>query len=157
MSQTHELKVTPDEIEMPDAPTKSIKVVKYKRPDEIAAKLLVPLAHSDIMFCAVQVLREGGENNLHSHAAMDGLWFVLSGKVRFYGKDHEVIGEFGKHEGVFIPRDVPYWFESVGDEPLEILQAESIDRRLKHNRRTDYEPKKTSAFTHKVIRTSGGA
>ena len=88
------------------------------------------------MFCAVQVLRKGGENNLHSHAAMDGLWFVLSGKVRFYGKDHELIGEFGNHEGVFIPRDVPYWFESVGDERLDILQAESIDRRLKHNRRT---------------------
>ena len=135
MSQTHELKVTPDEIEMPDAPTKSIKVVKYKRPDEIAAKLLVPLAHSDIMFCAVQVLRDGGENNLHSHAAMDGLWFVLSGKVRFYGKDHEVIGEFGKHEGVFIPRDVPYWFESVGDEVLELLQVEARDPNTKNSYR----------------------
>jgi mannose-6-phosphate isomerase-like protein (cupin superfamily) len=152
MSEARELKVTPDEIEMPSGSEKSMKVVKYSMPKEVASKLLVPLAHSDIMFCAVQVVREGGENNLHSHAAMDGLWFVLRGRVRFYGQGNEVIGEFGQHEGVFVPRDVPYWFESVGDEPLEILQAESIDRRLKHNRRTDYEPKKASATTHKVIR-----
>ena len=152
MSETVELRITPDEVEMPNEPTKSIKIVKYKRPDEVAAKLLVPLAHSDIMFCAVQILREGGENNLHSHQAMDGLWFVLSGRVRFYGEGHTLIGEFGKHEGVFVPRNVPYWFESVGDEPLELLQAESIDRREKSNKRTDYEPKKMSAFTNKVIR-----
>jgi mannose-6-phosphate isomerase-like protein (cupin superfamily) len=152
MSETKELKISADEVEMPSAPMKSMKVVKYTRPSEVAAKLLVPIAHSDIMFCAVQVLREGGENNLHSHQAMDGLWFVLSGRVRFYGADHELIGEFGKHEGVFVPRNVPYWFESVGDEPLEILQAESIDRREKSNKRTDYEPKKASAYTNKVIR-----
>jgi mannose-6-phosphate isomerase-like protein (cupin superfamily) len=154
MSDTKELTLTPDQIEMPSGPEKSMKAVKYSRPSEEASKLLVPLAHSDIMFCAVQVVREGGENNLHSHEAMDGLWFVLRGRVRFYGEGHKLIGEFGQHEGVFVPRNVPYWFESVGDEPLEILQAESIDRRLEHNRRTDYEPQKASATTHKVVRTN---
>ena len=154
MSDAKKLTITPDEIEMPSGPEQSMKTVKYSRPAEEAPKLLVPLAHSDIMFCAVQVLREGGENNLHSHEAMDGLWFVLRGRVRFYGEGHKLIGEFGQHEGVFVPRNVPYWFESVGDEPLEILQAESIDRRLKHNRRTDYEPQKASAMTHKVVRTN---
>jgi mannose-6-phosphate isomerase-like protein (cupin superfamily) len=131
-----------------------MKTVKYSTPAEAAPKLLIPLAHSDIMFCAVQVVRKGGENNLHSHEAMDGLWFVLRGRARFYGEGHKLIGEFGQHEGVFVPRNVPYWFESIGDEPLEILQAESIDRRLNHNRRTDYEPQKPSAITHKVVRAN---
>jgi hypothetical protein len=46
---------------------------------------------------------------------------------------------------------VPYWFESVGDEPLELLQAEAIDRRGK-NSRIDHEPKKMSAGAVKVVR-----
>ena len=29
--------------------------------------------------------------------------------------------ELGKHEGVLIPHGVKYWFESVGDEKLEIM------------------------------------
>jgi len=151
MSETKELKISRDEIEMPSEPSVTMKLVKYSMPADVAPKILVPLAHSDIMFCAVQIVREGGETNLHSHEAMDGLWFVLQGRVRFYGEGHTLIGEFGRHEGVFVPRNVPYWFESVGDEPLEILQAESIDRRLKSNRRTDYEPPPKN-LASKVVR-----
>ena len=66
---------------MPSGLLKTIRIVKKKRHEEEAAKLLIPIAHSGIMFCAVQVLREAGENNLHSHQAMDGLWFVLSVRV----------------------------------------------------------------------------
>ena len=29
--------------------------------------------------------------------------------------------ELGKHEGVVIPHGVKYWFESMGDEKLEIM------------------------------------
>ncbi len=130
---------------------KAMQFVKYVKPEEENPKVLVRLAQSDIMFCAVQILREGGENNLHSHSAMDGLWFVLDGRVRFYGEGNKVLGEFGKFEGVFIPRGVPYWFESCGSEPLQILQAEAIDRRIK-NTRTDYEPPKESLYKLKVIK-----
>jgi mannose-6-phosphate isomerase-like protein (cupin superfamily) len=130
-----------EEDDTPDSPELEVRTFSYARPDEARPKRVIPLARSDIMFCAVQVLREGGENNLHSHTAMDGMWFVLKGRVRFYGEGHKLIGEFGQHEGVFIPRNVPYWFESVGSEPLEILQAEAIDRRGV-NRRVDLEPRK---------------
>lgn len=151
MSETTELKATPDELEMPSAPAKGMSVINYRLPSEIAAKVIVPIAHSDIMFCAVQVIRQDGETNLHSHGGMDGLWFVLSGRMRFYGEGDKLIGEFGKHEGVFVPRNVPYWFESVGDEPLEVLQAESIDRRVS-NRRTDYAPKTSGTLNNKIVR-----
>lgn len=66
-----------------------------------------------------------GKTNLHSHSSVDGFWMVLSGRVRFYGEDDVVLGEFGKHEGVMIPRNFKYWFESVGSEPLELLQVEA--------------------------------
>ncbi len=151
MTEPTELKMTADEIEMPSAPAKGMSVINYRTPSEIASKLVVPLAHSDIMFCAIQVIRADGETNMHSHSGMDGLWFVLSGRMRFYGEDNTLIGEFGKHEGVFVPRNVRYWFESVGDEPLEVLQSEAIDRRGP-NRRTDFEPKKSATLNSKVIR-----
>ena len=75
----------------------------------------------------MQVIKKGGETTLHSHAAMDGLWMVLSGRARFYGAGNEVIGEFGALEGVYIPRNVKYWFASVSDDPpLQILQVEGF-------------------------------
>ncbi len=151
MADQKELKMSPDELEMPAEPGKGMSVIHYRSPTEDAPKVHVPIAHSDIMYCGIQTIRSDGETNLHSHSGMDGLWFVLSGRVRFYGEGNKLIGEFGKHEGVFVPRNVPYWFESVGEEPLEILQAESIDRRGP-NRRTDYEPKKRPGRPSKVIR-----
>ena len=102
---------------------------------------IAPLARSDILFSAVQIIREGGENSLHSHSAMDGFWFVLRGRARFYGAGDKLIGEIGQHEGVFVPRNVPYWFESVGDELLELLQVEAIDKTVK-NTLTRHAPKK---------------
>ncbi len=150
----HDLKTTPDEVELPDKPVRDMQIVKYRLPDEVGPKVIVPIARSDIMYCGIQVLREGSANNLHSHTGMDGLWFVLRGRMRFYGEDG-LIGEYGQHEGVFVPRNVPYWFESVGEEPLELLQAEAIDRRVK-NRRVDYG-KRTAMMTKVQVVKSGRA
>jgi mannose-6-phosphate isomerase-like protein (cupin superfamily) len=123
------------------------KVLKYEVPEagSVKGKALVRLAQSGIMFSAIQIIEDGGDNNLHSHAAMDGLWFVLSGQARFYGTlENVVIGELGPHQGIFIPRDYPYWFEKIGEERLQLLQVEAIDRSVK-NIRTDYTEQKQSA------------
>ena len=61
----NDLKVSPDEVELPDKPIRDMQIVKYKMPDKVAPKVVVPIARSDIMYCAVQVLRDGGANNLH--------------------------------------------------------------------------------------------
>src|SRR5262249_34965690 len=87
--------------------------LKYEKPPyEEGVKSYAPLARCDHLVAIVQVLREGGENQLHSHKNMDGFWFVLSGRVRFYGEDDVVLAECGTHEGILIPRTVKYWFES---------------------------------------------
>jgi mannose-6-phosphate isomerase-like protein (cupin superfamily) len=57
---------------------------------------------------------------------MDGVWLVIEGRVRFYTVADKLVAELGKHEGILIPRGYKYWFESVGKEPLHILQFESI-------------------------------
>ena len=113
----------------------SYQVFKYEKPDDMpGGKAIVQLAGSDVIRGRVQVVREGGENNLHSHRGMDGFWMVLSGRVRFYGPKDVLIGDFGKYEGILIPRGEQYWFESASDEELEILQMAGFEMGIKVER-----------------------
>ena len=109
---------------------------KYDKPEvKSAGKGIVRLCQTDIIRGAVQVVRKGdGDNNLHSHTGMDGFWMVLKGRVRYYGPGDEILGEFGPHEGIVMPRNAQYWFQSIGDEDLEILQVVSFDRDVKNAR-----------------------
>ena len=118
------------------------QIFRYEKPREQSSdKAIVSLCQTDIIRGAVQIVREGGDNNLHSHTGMDGFWMVLKGRVRWWGPGGEVLGEFGVHEGVVMPRNARYWFESIGEEPLELLQVVAFDRSVK-NRRIDVDPRK---------------
>lgn len=150
--------------DQPQAPKLPPKVVKYKRPDMslVDSKAVIRLVQSDVMIGNVQIIKEGGDNNLHSHAGMDGFWFVIRGQARFYGTlEEQIIADIGAGEAVFIPRNYPYWFERIGDEDLEILQIEAIDRSVR-NTRTDHKPLKhsgsassTFGMDGKLLSTSG--
>ena len=122
------------------------QVIDYQRPvlKDGQPKAVKMLARTDRAFFAVQLVREGGENNLHSHAHVDGFWFVLSGRARFYTTGDELVKECGPLEGVLVPRGYPYWFESCGEEELEILQFEASDIVLgqPNEDRTDHAPQK---------------
>ena len=114
----------------------------YRKPEsQETAKAITALCQTDIIRGAVQIVKEGGDNNLHSHTGMDGFWMVLKGAVRFYGPGDEVLGEFGVHEGIVMPRNSQYWFESCGDEDLELLQVVAFDRDVK-NERVDVDDRK---------------
>ena len=142
---------------MSDTKEPRAQIINYSKPEnQDVPKTVTLLARSDIVFAAVQNLLEGGENNLHHHKYQDGFWFVLSGRVRFYTVDDEVVGEFGRHQGVLVERGFPYWFESVGEEPLELLQVEASNRPMKtpaeiKNDRVDHTPTLASFETSKVI------
>jgi mannose-6-phosphate isomerase-like protein (cupin superfamily) len=101
--------------------------IKYLKPPTKNTKALVKLCQTDRMIGIVQVLAKGGETNLHSHKHLDGFWFVLSGRVRFYGSENRLLGEYGRYEGILVPRGCPYWFEAVGEEEVELLQVEAFD------------------------------
>jgi len=132
---------------MTDSHGATARPVKYERPELNSGKKIVKLCRTDRMIGAIQVLTHGGETNLHSHAHADGLWFVLSGRVRFYGPENAVIGEYGQYEGVLIPRECPYWFEAVGDDVAELLQVEAFDKAIPDDKtlfadRKDFAPRK---------------
>lgn len=120
------------------------RAFKYKRPEFENGKRNVKLERTDRMIGIIQVLKRGGETNLHSHAHMDGLWMVLTGRVRFYGEGNALLGDFGPREGVLIPRGCPYWFENSEDEVAELLQVEAFDIAIPDDEtlrrdRTNYE------------------
>jgi mannose-6-phosphate isomerase-like protein (cupin superfamily) len=110
------------------------QIFRYAKPEMNGRpRAITRLFTSDLMSGLVQYIHKGGETTLHSHAGMDGMWMVLSGRARFYGDGDELIGEFGPLEGVYIPRDVKYWFESASeDEPLQLLQVEAFVRDRKN-------------------------
>ena len=120
---------------------KEVQVFKYERPEFEGVKKSIQLCKSDILKGLVQVVKKGGENNLHTHTGDDAFWLVLSGAVKFYGEGDTLIAELKKHEGIMIPRGFMYWFESASEEPLEILRVSARDQNTE-NKRVNYTPLK---------------
>ena len=122
-----------------------MRTFSYSKPDVtgVPRSARVNLGRSDIIRGVVQIWKKGGENNLHYHAGSDSLWIVLGGKARFYGPGDKLIGEFGPHDGVIMPRGARYWFENAEDEDLEILQVVAYEEKgAKGTGRTDVSPLK---------------
>ena len=116
----------------------------YNKPEGFdRAKVSVRLGGTDILRGQVQVIHEGGENNLHYHTRVDGMFTVLSGKIRFYGPGDEVIAECGPMEGVIIPRNARYWFDNVGEGDAEVMLVQGFhEPGAKMSGRTNSAPPK---------------
>ena len=101
-----------------------VQVLKYASPYPAnpRPKDVVRLGNTGLMTSLVQIVREGGENNLHYHTNSDTTWLVLRGRARFYGPGDVLLGEFGEREGILMPGGARYWFEKAGEGDLEILQ-----------------------------------
>jgi mannose-6-phosphate isomerase-like protein (cupin superfamily) len=141
------------------------QIFKYTRPEmpdgPLVGKFVVRLARTDRVLANLQVLKNGGETNLHTHHHLDGFWMVLKGRARFYGEGDAVVADLQAMEGVLIPRHFKYWFESVGEEVLEILQVESSDIPLplgQQIERQDFAPRANATRNITVIegRVSSG-
>ena len=107
----------------------------FKRPDvplPDGRKLHVKLAGTDSFRTSVQVLNKGGENNLHYHPNMDLMYMVLKGRVAFYGPGDKLVGEFGVHEGVMLPRTP----RATGSKRGRGGGPPSADRRLSARRQS---------------------
>jgi mannose-6-phosphate isomerase-like protein (cupin superfamily) len=113
---------------------KEAKLFKYERPEFDGVKKSLLMCSSDLMRVHAQVVKSGGENNLHTHTGEDAFWIVLGGAVKFYGEGDKLIGECKKHEGILIPRGFKYWFESASDEPLEIIRVAARDQNVENKR-----------------------
>jgi mannose-6-phosphate isomerase-like protein (cupin superfamily) len=105
-------------------------------------KLHVKLAGTDSCRASVQVLHPGDGNNLHYHPNMDLIYMVLKGRMRFYGPGEQVLGEFGVNDGIMLPENSRYWFESVGEEEAWLLQIAGYPKGAKAAKRINVDPPK---------------
>jgi mannose-6-phosphate isomerase-like protein (cupin superfamily) len=119
-----------------------VQTFAYQRTPPDRPKDIVPLVRTDLLKVAVQVVHEGGENNLHYHMNSDTTWLVLRGRVRFYGPGDAPIAELGPEEGIVIPGGARYWFEKTGPDDLEIVQMVGYDR-------ANGKPQRVNVETHK--------
>lgn len=117
------------------------KEFRYQTPQFEGVKKTLQVCNSDLMKVQVQVVKDGGENNLHTHTGDDAFWYVINGAVKFYGEGDRLVGEYKKGEGILIPRGYKYWFESAAPEPLEILRVTAKDQNVE-NQRVDHSAKK---------------
>jgi mannose-6-phosphate isomerase-like protein (cupin superfamily) len=127
-----------------DAESRVVKF-SYKKPEGFdRPKVSVRLCDSGLLRGHIQVIKaDGGENNMHYHSKVDGMFTVLSGSLKFYGPGDEVIGEFGPLEGVVIPRNARYWFENTSDKDAEVMLVQGFHEfGLQSSGRTDAAPRK---------------
>ncbi len=88
------------------------KEFRYQTPQFEGVKKTLQVCNSDLMKVQVQVVKNGGENNLHTHTGDDAFWYVINGAAKFYGEGDKLIGDTKKGEGILVPRGFKYWFES---------------------------------------------
>ena len=121
--------------------TQDEKEFRHQTPEFEGVKKTWQVCNSDLMKVQVQVVKNGGENNLHTHTGEDAFWYVISGAVKFYGEGDKLVGEYKKGEGILVPRGYKYWFESASQEPLEILRVTAKDQNI-DNKRVDLSAQK---------------
>ena len=138
------------------APSDRMTVFGYEAaPERDFPKKSIRLSRTDSLTVSAQIINGGGETNMHSHTGVDEAWVVLSGRARFYGVNNdaengeEIVGELGPREGIMIPKGVPYWFESAGDDQLEILRVSAIDKSVA-DERVNYKPLKDWQIDHEL-------
>ena len=118
--------ITGDPIEKERDP---VQQFTYRKPgpDQQGIKEIVILCKNRRMRGAVHILREGTPDHLHSHNTIDGFWYVLKGRAIFHGEGDVIFGEIGENEGILTPKNTRYWYESAGDDDLEMLQVLAIN------------------------------
>ncbi len=93
-------------------------------------------ARTDLMTVTAKVYAEGGENAMHHHAHEDHTFFVLEGEATFHIETDDNVHVVRKYEGVLLPKDVNYWFQSTGQGNLVMLRVGAFHKGIERARLT---------------------
>ena len=116
-------------------PMSTAKAFHFELPEGATAraKTAIDFERTELISVGVQIVNGGGETNLHAHNGEDAVWIVLGGRVAFYDEDNHR-RELGQHDIMLLPSGTKYWFEAVGDEPLQIARIGAKDPRVQQTR-----------------------
>ena len=70
-------------------------------------------ARTDQLDICIKVYADGGENEMHAHTAVDHAFIVLSGQATFHVGREDRISVIDQHQGIMLPQNTPYWFQST--------------------------------------------
>ena len=97
-------------------------------PEAVGDRHVAAVVRTDSQVVLAHVWETGGETGLHSHHSSDATWVVLQGCVTFYGEGDTQLAALERGGGIYIPRNVKYWFESNGTEPLIMVRCATKDK-----------------------------
>ena len=121
-----------------------IKVIRIKKPETKGdePRDVVVQYRTPLISVLNQWVRQGGEDNLHYHTNGDTFWMVLKGRARYYTKGDVLLADLGPHECIVIPAGSRYWFETSGEEELELLQVVAAEKGGRKAERINVAPHK---------------
>jgi mannose-6-phosphate isomerase-like protein (cupin superfamily) len=122
-------------------PKNGLQYFELKPPRLASGKDSTILVRTDLTYVDLQAVAPGGRNNLHAHTGVDGVWYVISGRGRFYTTDDKLVGEVGPGEGFLVKRNTPYWFECASDDNLVVLHVATraqteVNKRINYGERS---------------------
>jgi mannose-6-phosphate isomerase-like protein (cupin superfamily) len=115
-----------------------IQYFKVDPPVLASGKQGTVTVRTDITWVEIQAIAAGSGTNLHAHTGVDGVWYVVSGRGKFYTTGDQLVGEIGSGEGFLIKRNTPYWFECTSGENLVLLHT-ATKAQTEVNKRINYE------------------
>jgi mannose-6-phosphate isomerase-like protein (cupin superfamily) len=80
-------------------------------------------AKTDRLTVTIKAYANGGENLFHAHSAEDHAFVVLSGEATFHLETDENVKVLGQYEGIMLPKDKSYKFQSTGEGNLIMLRV----------------------------------
>jgi mannose-6-phosphate isomerase-like protein (cupin superfamily) len=119
---------------------------KLKTPHITGGRSHIPLAQTEHMTIGLNYYIPGRKNKLHTHPGEDHTFVVMDGQATFYNKEHQPT-VLNKGEGIMLPENHYYYFQSTGDKPLALFRVSAkkgnkpkvVRVDAEGNRRTDEE------------------
>ena len=95
---------------------------KLKTPHITGGRSHIPLAATEHMTVGLNYYTPGRKNKLHTHPGEDHIFVVMDGQATFYNKEHQPT-VLNKGEGIMLPENHYYYFQSTGDKPLALFRV----------------------------------
>lgn len=114
--------------------------IRYESP-ELSENIKVTYSHrsEDMLTMSIEKVRDGGgDDRPHAHFGIEGIWYLLTGRVRFHGATGEDAFEMTAGDGVYVPSGCAYGFGAIGHEPSEFLHIKALDLSADEHMRVDY-------------------
>lgn len=95
---------------------------KLRTPLITGGRSRTPLARTEHMNVGLNYYAPGRKNKLHTHPGEDHIFLVMDGQATFYNRQQQPT-VLNKGEGIMLPENHYYAFQSTGDRPLALFRV----------------------------------